>query len=175
MWHLNFTWNVTEYTKDFMKLKLNFTDPYSISPMEQQDQLVFHIKDKQEFFISETLLVDIHDNFTTLKSKIPKQMPDNMLTQSLTGGSAAMKDVMQGSFLISVAMNIVIAGSLSHIMGMIKSLQLVFHLPIMTTIAPANVMTMWQIIIPIVMFDILESIPLVSQYFPDSEQEMSDN
>ena len=72
-------------------------------------------------------------------------------------------------------MNFFIAGSLSHLIGMIKSLQLVFHLPIMTTIAPANVITMWQILLPIVMFDILESIPLVRQYFPDSEQEMSEN
>ena len=71
---------MTEYQRDFMMIKLNFTDPYSISPKEQQDQLVFHIKDKQEFFISETLLVDIHDNFTTLRSRVPKQMPDTLLT-----------------------------------------------------------------------------------------------
>ena len=43
----------------------------------------------------------------------------------------------------------------------------------MSTIAPANVMSMWNIMIPIVMFDILESIPIINQLFPDSEEEMS--
>jgi hypothetical protein len=45
----------------------------------------------------------------------------------------------------------------------------------MSIIAPANVISMWQIIIPIVMFDILESIPLIKNYFPDSEEDMDNN
>ena len=45
----------------------------------------------------------------------------------------------------------------------------------MSIIAPANVISMWQIIIPIVMFDILESIPLIQNYFPDSEEDMKNS
>ena len=83
-----------------------------------------------------------------------------------------MKNAMKGSFLASVVLNIVIQGSLAEILGMIKALQLVFHLPIMSTVAPANVISMWNIILPVVNYDVLESIPVIETLFPDSEEEM---
>ena len=171
--HLNFTFNITEYKDDYMQIKLNFTDPYAISPLEQQDKLVWHVLDRKDFFIAEEALVDLHSNFTTLTCKITKQMPDNLATNTLLTGSTGSKNMMKGSFVSGIILNLVIAGSLSHLLGMIKALQLVFHLPIMSTVAPANVIAMWNIIIPFVMFDLLESFPYVQELFPDSESEMS--
>lgn len=66
MEHLNFTWNVTFYEENFMKLKLNFTDPSYISPGLPYDRFVFHIKEKYHFFVSSEYLKDLHDNYTTL-------------------------------------------------------------------------------------------------------------
>ena len=60
---------------------------------------------------------------------------------------------MMGSFV----MNAVMAASLSQILGMINSLQLIVHLPMMAVSVPANVMMIEGILIPIVMFDIFES------------------
>ena len=54
-------------------------------------------------------------------------------------------------------MNLLIAGSLSQILGMINSLQIIVHLPLFAVSAPANVMTIEGILVPIVMFDIFES------------------
>ena len=45
----------------------------------------------------------------------------------------------------------------------------------MSTVAPSNVIAMWNIMIPIVMFDLLESIPVIQELFPQSEIEMSEN
>ena len=58
---------------------------------------------------------------------------------------------------------------------MVNALQLTLHLPIMSTVAPANVIAMWNIIIPVVMFDIIEKIPWIQEIFPDSENEMEEN
>jgi len=69
----------------------------------------------------------------------------------------------------------IIMGSLGTMITMINSLQLIFHLPIMSIITPGNVMVMFQIMIPIVMFDIMESIPLFGNLFPDSEEDMANN
>jgi len=69
---LNFTWNVTEYADDELRIKLNFTKALSISPMLVQDRLIFHVKDKRDFFISSTYLDDLHDNYTTLAKSIKK-------------------------------------------------------------------------------------------------------
>ena len=51
----------------------------------------------------------------------------------------------------------IMAGSLSQLLGMINSLQLIVHLPFFAVAVPANVMTILQVLIPIVMFDIFES------------------
>jgi hypothetical protein len=48
------------------------------------------------------------------------------------------------------------AGSLSQLLGMINSLQLIVHLPLFAVSAPANVITIENILIPVVMFDILD-------------------
>jgi len=53
------------------------------------------------------------------------------------------KDLIQGSVISSVAINIFLVVSLQLIMAMINSLQLIFHLPIMSVVAPGNVMTMF--------------------------------
>lgn len=55
------------------------------------------------------------------------------------------------------AINLLITGSLSLILGMINSLQLIVHLPLINVSTPANVMTVEGVLVPIVMFDLLES------------------
>lgn len=99
-------------------------------------------------------------------------MEDNALTASLKGAAEGTKELMNGSVLGTIAINLVLASSLGPIMGMINSLQLIFHLPMMSTIAPGNVMTMFAIMIPVVMFDITESMDLWADVFPDSQAEM---
>ena len=54
-----------------------------------------------------------------------------------------------------------ISKNLSHLISAINSLYFVFHLPIMNIIMQANVMTYLEIVIPIVMFDFIESIPFI--------------
>jgi len=53
-------------------IKLNFSDALAISPLAIQDTLVVHIKERRDFFISKTLLKDLHQNYTTLTSFIKK-------------------------------------------------------------------------------------------------------
>ena len=86
---VNFTWVVTEYgdwegQKDpkvsKMVFKLVFLEPLEISPLKVQDSLVLHIKDKQGFFISETLNKDLDDQFCTLETKVTRQMEDTAFT-----------------------------------------------------------------------------------------------
>ena len=42
----------------------------------------------------------------------------------------------------------------------------------MGTIAPANIISLFEILIPVVMFDIMESFDFFGDMFPDSESEM---
>jgi len=60
-------------------------------------------------------------------------------------------------FIIAFCLNIFFVGGFKYMIGMIRSLQLILHLPIMTVIFPSNVMMFFNIVIPIVMFDIFEN------------------
>ena len=66
---------------------------------------------------------------------------------------SGIKSTLIGSFVL----NMIMAGSLSQLLSMINSLQLIVHLPFFAVSVPANVMTIEEILIPIVMFDIFES------------------
>jgi hypothetical protein len=69
---LNLTWNVTGYERDQLNISLKFNNPVDISPKIDQDRIIFHILDLQHFFISETLLMDLSEEYHTLKYPIRK-------------------------------------------------------------------------------------------------------
>jgi hypothetical protein len=54
-------------------------------------------------------------------------------------------------------MNQFLSGGFAYMVKMIKALQIMVHLPMMRIIFPANVTTFVSILIPIVMFDVLEN------------------
>ena len=71
--------------------------------------------------------------------------------------------------MFSFAINVVFSQALALLLGMINSLQIIFHLPILYVVMPGNVQTLFQIMVPVVMFDILENFELIQNLFPDSE------
>ena len=52
MSHVNFTWNLTYYQDDVMRIQMNFSHPKSISLNLEQDTIVFHIKNETQAFYS---------------------------------------------------------------------------------------------------------------------------
>jgi hypothetical protein len=63
-------------------------------------------------------------------------------------------------------MNVFMAGAFRQVLGMINSLQLLVHMPIINVVFPANAIAMFQVLAPIVMFDILDKLDLLVPYFP---------
>lgn len=74
MSHLNFTWNLTYYEEDVMRIQLNFEYPKSISLNLEQDTIVFHIKNETQAFYSPEVEKQLHLESWTLTSKVRKQM-----------------------------------------------------------------------------------------------------
>ena len=77
--NLNFTWDVTSYHGRKLYIKCNFFSPPSISPESVFDNMVFHIKDRRNFFKSLNEGVDIHDDYTTLRHKVVRQSADEWI------------------------------------------------------------------------------------------------
>jgi hypothetical protein len=73
-------------------------------------------------------------------------------------------------------MNIMLHGSMVYILGMLRSLQMIIHLPMLRIIVPANVSMFFSIIIPVVMFDIIApeySTELVLDFEEDDQVEFN--
>ena len=95
-------------------------------------------------------------------------MPDDIISRGLIKTTEGVKNFINNSLIGAVILNISFKGALFLILGMINSLQLILHLPIMNIVIPANVMTMFTILIPVVMFDITEELDLLSRFFPEN-------
>ena len=74
-------------------------------------------------------------------------------------------------FIVSIAMNVIFQGGMRYYMLLIRILQLILHLPIFHIMVPGNVSMLFQILIPIVTFDIIseEKFRSVMKFDPDGE------
>ena len=72
MSRLNFTWTVTGFEGRFMYIDLAFKDPEYVSTGFIHDTVQVNIFNKQEYFISSELLLDLDDSSLIISSKIPR-------------------------------------------------------------------------------------------------------
>ena len=70
-------------------------------------------------------------------------------------------------FIISIILNLAFNDlTINFVLGMIRALQIIIHLPLMRIYLQANLNMVFSIIIPIIMFDIMDSDQL-SEYILD--------
>jgi hypothetical protein len=155
--------------EDYMIVKLNFSNELAISSQLEQDLVVFHIKEQRELFISETLLQSLSENYTTLIKKVPKQMIDSPVSDTLIGVTEGVELVLKGSLATSFSFGIVFTGAFALMLSMINPLQIIMHLSILHVPMPGNVQTLFQTLMPIITFDILENLDIFENYFADPE------
>ena len=137
---VNFTWVVTKFESPELELKLNFSYPLFVSPLEVQDSLVFHVKEwGRPLFYSTSSEKYLHENYWTLKRKVRKQMPDNMLSQSLQSGAGNSKIVLLALIAFTFFLNFALSGGMKYMVTLIRGLQIVLHLPLLKILMPANV------------------------------------
>ena len=64
---------------------------------------------------------------------------------------------MKVMLIVAFGMNLVMSGAMQYMIAMIRSLQMILHIPILNVLIPGNVSMLFSIMVPIVMFDILDS------------------
>jgi len=70
-------------------------------------------------------------------------------------------------FIISIILNLAFNDlTINFVLGMIRALQIIIHLPLLRIYLQANLNMVFSIIIPIIMFDIMDSDQL-SEYILD--------
>jgi hypothetical protein len=71
-----------------------------------------------------------------------------------------MDTFLKIAFWFVLAFNLLMSGSeaMDYFISMINALQIVLHLPMLWIIMPGNVIIFFKIILPIVMFDVLNGL-----------------
>ena len=63
-------------------------------------------------------------------------------------------------------MNILIAGSLSQVWGMVNNLQMIMHAPLINVQFPGNAFMIYEVMIPIATFEILPTDKIYPLFLP---------
>ena len=69
----------------------------------------------------------------------------------------------QTSLASNFIANLVISGTLNYLWGMINSLQIVAHFPMINVLMPANCQVVFMIIVKIATFDIIPVDPIMEE------------
>ena len=87
-------------------------------------------------------------------------MPNNLFNQGYSASSGGLNDMMKGMTFFSIILYLMTINgqSMNYMVLLVRSLQIIMHLPMLQIILPANVMTLFSVMIPTVSFDILESL-----------------
>lgn len=152
---LNFTWIIHSFKDKYLKLNLTFYEPIQISPREVQDMMIFHII-VPEFFTTGLTFKMIDENYRTLPIKVRKQMADSSFNRNFKKAAETTQKSIKGGVIGGFLVNFIMAASLSQVLGMVNSLQLIVHLPIINVNVPACVMIVENVLIPIVTFDFID-------------------
>lgn len=142
-------------TASSFKLKIIFENPLEISPNFEQDRLVLK-------FLNLTLITSpqigqmLNSNYKILQSKIKRQIPDNDFTQAIQTSATSSNAIGLAILIVSACINLLITGrALNSMVMLIRSLQIVLHLPMFYVLFPGNVMMVFDAIRPLVAFDLL--------------------
>ena len=73
-------------------------------------------------------------------------------------------DLMNGLIVSGGVSTVFISSMMSFLTQMINPLQIIFHLPAINYNYPGNAMEFFSIIVPIVNYDVLENIPVYTNF-----------
>jgi len=108
-------------------------------------------------FYSPELDKDLHQSSRTLKKRIRKQMETNEFNLSVETSAENSLLSMEILLIISLFLNLFDKRAMMYMIALIRSLSIIIHLPLLRIMIPSNVSMVFSIIIPIVMFDLLDS------------------
>lgn len=128
-------WELLSLGPEGFEIRLNFTNPIMISSGDDPDLLLiqmdlsdFEDENGQKFPSS---LV----KYSQIPTQIPSLEEAKQVEEQGSTASSSSKSAVGSNFIV----NILMAGSLSQVWGMINGLQVVAHMPLFKIKSPGNV------------------------------------
>ena len=105
----------------------------------------------------------------------------NSATEALGSAVNVLDNAGKGALISNLIVNVMISGALNLLWGMINSLQIIAHFPLVNVIMPANCQLVFSFIIKIATFDVVDVSTImdwIDEIFPSESDEdivMNDN
>jgi hypothetical protein len=117
---------------------------------------------------------ELSDSSKVLKTQIRKQMDNNNFNKAYVSNVDTTQKALSATFILALIINFILDGASTYLMGMIRAMQMVLHLPMLRVLFPANVSALYSSILPFVMFEILDpehSTELVLDFDNDNNEQ----
>ena len=153
---MEFDWTIEAFSQSAMRISLNFKYPEMIGrSVIGKDILKVRVL-SPGLFLSQSTQTPVLDETVAehnLKRQLDKGKAEEIAAmqeqaQSIQSGSSAL---MGGSF----AINLLLASSLSLLWGLINSLQLVAHFPLLNVDIPVNAQIYFEVMLEVATFDLV--------------------
>jgi hypothetical protein len=107
------------------------------------------------------VLLDEH-NFQktnyTFGTTLAKQMPESIATVAVTAAAEGGSSGFQGLFWIGFVLQYLGSDAIETMSLMMRTMQILLHMPAMSLYLPSNVMVMYSSMMPIVCWDMLDGL-----------------
>lgn len=134
---LAFAWTWVSFEPTILTLQLSFENPVWVSKGFSFDQLVVSISESDgNQYLRDTEGLAI--GRTSLKEYVPLQLKLDAATASLESASKSAGAASQVVVIANLVMNVLLSGSLVMLWGLVNTLQVIVHLPMLRTTFPAN-------------------------------------
>ena len=108
------------------------------------------------FFYSEESQLEIVAK-TNDKTKVPKMMPNTEFTIIFNSVNEGVGGFSNAALASNFILNLLMAGSMGFLWGLLHSMQIIAHLPLINVMMPANATVLFSILIKIATIDVIPS------------------
>jgi len=102
-----------------------------------------------------------------VRRAIPPQLTLGALTDSIEGAGDSLQVTSATTLAGNTALNLLFAGSLNQVWGMVNNMQIVLHAPLLNLQFPANAFLLYEVMINVATFDILPTDDIFLEFFPN--------
>jgi hypothetical protein len=163
--YLGFSWNLTAFEVDHLKLQLKFENPIYISSqgVDRLDKLKVTIK-RPEFFLSYNFRVPELDSFVS--GKIPQQFADEATAAALADAADAASGGAKAFMAGSMAFNLLFSFALQQIWDTLNSLQVIGYMSYFNVYTPNHVSVFYSVVLDLAELDFVDLTPQAQAIFP---------
>ena len=92
---------------------------------------------------------------TSDEIKVPKMMPNTVFTEVFSGVNEGVGNFSNAALVGNFVVNLLLSGTMSLIWGLLHSMQIIAHFPLINVMMPTNAHILFKILIKIATLDLI--------------------